>query len=148
MERQKVKYNTRKNKVKEINQKVLEKEGRLRRYRQSVKQYRKSRKFQNNEGKFYPQVGGETVWFLKQIWQPREHNKKSRMNMQYDKRIKRARSRPESRDIDMYLSRELKKLWNINVTIILIVIGAFGTVTKELLMRFENLDLRWRVETI
>ena len=30
------------------------------------------------------------------------------------------------------LARELKKLWNIKVTIIPIVIGAFGTVTKGL----------------
>ena len=29
------------------------------------------------------------------------------------------------------LSRELKKLWNMKVTIIPIVIGAFGTVTKK-----------------
>ena len=31
------------------------------------------------------------------------------------------------------LARELKKLWNMKVTIITIVIGAFGTVTKGLL---------------
>ena len=30
------------------------------------------------------------------------------------------------------LARELKKLWNMQVTIIPIVIGAFGTVTKGL----------------
>ena len=33
----------------EINQKVQAKEGRLKRYRQRVKQYRQSRTFQNNE---------------------------------------------------------------------------------------------------
>ena len=31
------------------------------------------------------------------------------------------------------LARELKKLWNMKVTIVQIVIGAFGTITKELL---------------
>ena len=31
---------------------------------------------------------------------------------------------------DKYLARELKKLWNIKVTTIPIVIGAFGTLTK------------------
>ena len=37
--------------------------------------------------------------------------------------------------MDNYLdiARELKKLWNMKVTIIPIVIGAFGTVTKGLL---------------
>ena len=41
-------------------------------------------------------------------------------------------------------SRELKKLWNMKVTIIPIIIGALGTVTKEL----ENLEIAGRVETI
>ena len=39
----------------------------------------------------------------------------------------------EKKDKYLDLARELKKLWNMNVTIIPIVIGAFGTVTKELL---------------
>ena len=30
------------------------------------------------------------------------------------------------------LARELKKVWNMKVTIVPIVIGAFGTITKEL----------------
>ena len=43
---------------------------------------------------------------------------------------------------DMYpdLARELKKLWDMQVTIIPIVIGAFGTVTKGLLKGLENLE--------
>ena len=44
--------------LEEINQKVLAKEGRLKRYRQRVKQYRQNRSFQNNERKFYQQLGG------------------------------------------------------------------------------------------
>ena len=44
---------------KEINQKVLMKEGKLKRYRQRVKQYRQNRTFQNNERKFYQQVRGD-----------------------------------------------------------------------------------------
>ena len=36
----------------------------------------------------------------------------------------------EKRDKYLDLARELKKLWNMKVTIIPIVIGAFGTVTK------------------
>ena len=38
-------------------------------------------------------------------------------------------------------SRELKKIWNIKVTIIPIVIGAFGTVTKGLLKGLEDLEV-------
>ena len=46
------------------------------------------------------------------------------------------------------LARELKKLWNMKVTIIPIVIGAFGTVTKMLLKGLEDLEVGDRVETI
>ena len=38
----------------------------------------------------------------------------------------------EKRDKYLNLARELKKLWNMKVTIIPIVIGAFGTETKGL----------------
>ena len=50
----------------------------------------------------------------------------------------------------MYLdfARELKKLRNIQVTIIPIVIGAFGTVTKGLQKELEVLEVGGRVETI
>ena len=41
-----------------------------------------------------------------------------------------------------------KKLWNMKVTIISIVIGAFGTVTKGLLKGLEDLEVGGRVETI
>ena len=44
----------------------------------------------------------------------------------------------ESKDKYLNLVRELKKLGNMQVTIIPIVIGAFGTVTKGLLiLRFQ-----------
>ena len=47
------------------------------------------------------------------------------------------------------LTRELKKnLSNMKVTIIPIVIGAFGTVTNGLLKGLEDLEVRGRVETI
>ena len=50
----------------------------------------------------------------------------------------------------MYLDlpRELKKLWNMKVTIIPIAIGTFGTVTKGLLKGLEDLEVGGRVETI
>ena len=46
------------------------------------------------------------------------------------------------------LARELKELWNMKVTIIPIVIGAFGTVSKGLLKGLEDLEVDDRVETI
>ena len=72
--------------LEEINQKVLTKEGRLKRYRQRVKQFRQNRTFQNNERKFYQQLVGsdtktyqqpdikETERFWTKIWQPKKHN--------------------------------------------------------------------------
>ena len=48
----------------------------------------------------------------------------------------------EKRDKYLDLARELKKkLWNMKVTIILIMIGAFGTVTKGLLKGLEDLEV-------
>ena len=44
----------------------------------------------------------------------------------------------ELKDKYLNLARELKKLWNMKVTIIPIVIGAFGTVTKGLLKGLEG----------
>ena len=54
----------------------------------------------------------------------------------------------EKRDKYLDLARELKKLWNMKVTIIPVVIGAFGTVTKGLLKGLEDLEVGDRVETI
>ena len=76
--------------LEEINKKVLAKEGRLKRYRQKVKQYRQNRTFQNNKRKFYQQLGGhdtktyqqpdakETEQFWTKIWQPKKHNDTTR----------------------------------------------------------------------
>ena len=44
----------------------------------------------------------------------------------------------EKKDKYLDLTRELKKLWNMQVTIISIVIGAFGTVTEGLLKGLEE----------
>ena len=63
-----------------------------------------------------------------------------------DHRIKLKES--EKKDKYLELARELKKLWNMQVTIIPIVIGAFGTVTKGLLKGLEELVVGGRVETI
>ena len=50
--------------------------------------------------------------------------------------------------IIMDLAMELKKLWNIKVTIIPIVIGVFGTAIKGLLKGQKDFEIRGRVETI
>ena len=44
----------------------------------------------------------------------------------------------EKKDKYLDLARELKNLWNMKVTIIPIVIGAFCTVTKGLLKELEE----------
>ena len=54
----------------------------------------------------------------------------------------------EKRDKYLELARELKKLWNMKVTIISIVISAFCTETKGLLKSLEDLEVCGRVETI
>ena len=68
-----------------------------------------------------------------------------------DLRIKLEES--EKRDKYLDLARKLKKtkqqLWNMKVTVISIVSGALGTVTKGLLVQgLEDLKIRGRVETI
>ena len=56
----------------------------------------------------------------------------------------------ESEKKDKYfdLARELKELWIMKVTIVPIVIGAFGTITKGLLKGLKDLEVGGRVETI
>ena len=46
------------------------------------------------------------------------------------------------------LGRELKKLWNMKVTIVPVVISALGTKTKGLLKGLEDLEVGGRVENI
>ena len=63
-----------------------------------------------------------------------------------DHRIKLEECVKKGKYID--LARELKKLWNMKVTIVPIVIGAFGTITKGLLRGLEDFEVGGRVETI
>ena len=63
-----------------------------------------------------------------------------------DPRIKLKECKKRDKYLD--LARELKKLWNMKVTIIPIVIGAFGTVTKGLLKSLEDLEVGSRVGII
>ena len=55
----------------------------------------------------------------------------------------------EKRDRYLNLARELKKIyWNMKVTVIPIVIGALGTITKGLIKRLEDVEIRGQTETI
>ena len=54
----------------------------------------------------------------------------------------------EKKDKYLNLARELKKLWNMKVMVVLIVIGVLGTITKGLLKGLEDLEVGGRVETI
>ena len=87
----------------EINQKVLAKEGRLKRYCDWSKQYKQHRTFQNFERKYKQQIGGGSAKKIPQpntreakhnwskIWEWRDH-KKRRTNKQYWKRVPKCRS--------------------------------------------------------
>ena len=54
----------------------------------------------------------------------------------------------EKKDKNLDLARELKKLWNKKMTIVAIVVCAFGTVTKGLLKGLEDLEFGGRMETM
>ena len=54
----------------------------------------------------------------------------------------------EKKDKYLDLARELKKLWNMEVMIVSIVIGALGTITKGLLKGLEDLEVGGRVQII
>ena len=80
-------------------------------------------------------------------------NKKKRISRIVDFAVPDDHSWPklkecEKEDKYLDLAIELKKLWNMKVTIITIVIGAFGTVTKRLLKGLEDLEAGGWVETI
>ena len=63
-----------------------------------------------------------------------------------DHRVKLKENQKKDKYFD--LDWELKKLWNMKKTVILIVIGALGTVGKGLIRGLEDLGIRGRVETI
>ena len=54
----------------------------------------------------------------------------------------------EKKDKYLKLARDLKKLWNMKVTIIPHVIGALGTFTNVLIQELEDFEIKRRVETI
>ena len=54
----------------------------------------------------------------------------------------------EKRDKYQDLGRELKKLWNMTVMVIPLVVGALGTITKEFVKGLEDLEIKGEVDTI
>ena len=63
-----------------------------------------------------------------------------------DHRVNLKESEKKTKYFD--LARELKKLWNIKVTNILIVISTLGKFIKGLVKGLEDIKIRGRVETI
>ena len=110
--------------LEQIYQKVLAKEGRLKRYRQSVKQYGQNRTFQNNERKFYQQLGGddnktyqqpnakETEIFWTKIWQRKQHNKKAEWINHITRELEQLGEGPKAEIHTDLLKTTLKKVSN------------------------------------
>ena len=63
-----------------------------------------------------------------------------------DHRVKLKKSEKKDKYLDF--AKELKKLWNMKVTKLPIIIGALGTVTKGLVQELEDLEITGRMETI
>ena len=95
--------------LEQINQKELAKDGRLKDIEIKVKQYRKNRTFQNNEKKFYLQIGGddkkkyqqpdarEAKQFWRKKWQPREYTKKAEWASNMGKELERLEEGPKAK---------------------------------------------------
>ena len=110
--------------LEEIYQKLLAKEGRLKRYRQRVKQYRQNRTFQNNERKFYQQLRGddnktyqqpdakETERFWIKIWQPKQHNEKAEWINLITRELEELEEGPKAEIHTDLLKTTLKKVSN------------------------------------
>ena len=54
----------------------------------------------------------------------------------------RVKLKESKKDKYLDLARELKKLWNMKVTLIAILIGTLGTFTKRLIQGLEDLEIR------
>ena len=65
-----------------------------------------------------------------------------------DHRLKLKESEKKYMSLD--ITSELKKLWNMNLTMIPIGVGALDTVTKELMQWQEDLEItgEWRISKL
>ena len=89
-----------------------------------------------------PNLGPKTRSYNNQ--QKKKKRKSAKLSVDHRIKLKEC----EKRDKYLELARELEKLWKMKVTIIPIVSGGFGTVTKGLLKGLEDLEVGGRVETI
>ena len=66
--------------------------------------------------------------------------------VQYDTRV----NTKESEKIEKYqdLARELKKLWNMKVVIIPVIIGTLGTTPKNILKRMDEIGIKIRISDL
>ena len=80
--------------------------------------------------------------FFKQLYRLNNNNNNDNNNNRINLKV------CEKKDKYLDLARELKKLWNLKVTMGPIVIGTLGTITKGLLEGLEDLEVGGRVETI
>ena len=96
-----------------------------------------------------------SLWFCMQMYMSMPHNNNNNNKKAYqivnftvsaNHKIKLKEGKKRDRYLD--LARELKKLWNRKVTIIPIIIGALGTVTKWLVKGLEDSDIRRWIESI
>ena len=91
----------------------------------------------------------QTKWEEKKKKKKKKEKKKKEnldLVVPVDHRVKLKESEKRHKYVD--LARELKKLWNMKVTVISIVSDALGTVTKGLIQGLEGLDIRGRVDII
>ena len=110
--------------LEEINQKVLAKEWRLKRYRQRVKQYKQNRKLQKNERKFYQKLGGhvtktyqqpdakETERFWTKIWQRQKYNENAEWMNNIVRELERLEEDSKAEIHIELLEKTLKKISN------------------------------------
>ena len=110
--------------LEEINQKIMTKEGRLKRHRDRVKQYNKNRILQNNERKIYQKLGGEYTRTYRQpdakeanqcwskIWERKVHNRKAEWMNNMKKKIKGLEEGPQAM-IHLKLFRRSVLNWKI-----------------------------------
>ena len=60
----------------------------------------------------------------------------------------RIKSKSVENDRNLDLARELKKLWNMKMTVTPIVIGALGTIPEILVQQLGDLEIRGQIATI
>ena len=81
-----------------------------------------------------------------EIGKKKKKKKRKEQKRTYRITVKSKENKKNDKYVD--LARELKKLWNMKVTVKLIVIRALGTVTKGWAQELEDLEIRGRVEVI